>query len=1116
MGRILGAVAAACARAWPLTLAVAGAVTALCVWLGLSIKMNDDRNALVGEDKAFNAAYEEYVRDFDEQEDLMIVIEAPDMKRETRRRVKALAHELAEALRAEKMTGAPVTRQSAADKGGDDALHGGDRVLSAGGRPVKSFADLREAIEASPGSPLTFELLRRVPAYGTPPQLGRMSLPAFLAIVAGGALLFMGIAVRFLRDTSIVKRLGIVGGGVVVSALIALGLYLYLRPTTEVEKTLSVSLVPKAGPGGRGDLGIEPHSTNVIADVTPDSAYERAGLEPGDRLVAVGLKTQHVTVNDVFAWDPKKEDSGLKLRVRRGDGELELTVRVPDVPAKDERMLEPIVGHPPMFPEIIERINPDDMDPYGLLFQPEDTCVDFSDTIEVFSEALTLYGGDLTIASVAKASAERIAQAASPSTGADHLAQITTGLLAEYYHWLKDRKDRSPLDQMFEQESNDPVFDEDGYMFSPDGILCYVRAVPADTETGFGEDRLPVKRCRQIVSALAPRYPGLRVGVTGLPAIYSDEMKTSNDDMMRATLFALTGVALLFVYAYKSVARPVISVICIGVAVLWTFGFVALTLGYLNLLAMVFAVMLVSLGDDFSQHFLTHYQTAYRRSAVEAIRSAYSSSGPGVFFGATTMAAAFFSAKLTGFKGLAELGWITAAGLMITFVVMITVFPAMLAMWDRRRKRPILSARSLETRPLAPFGGLDRVTILALVAVTALGAWYGARTGFDYNMLSLQSPRVESVLWERKLLARDPRALFAVSRRDTPAELADLREKFEERSDLLRVESALPEEEGRKRKILARAHQAIADLEPPTARPQRIGDAVDGLVTLTRTVRKHDTSKEIHDLVLVSVALRAALAAVKDVPKADAAIAFAQERLCRELSKMIGFVKRNSAPPPFDPFKLPVEMSKNFISKSGKMALMVYPKGDIWDWQNLREFVAAVRSVDPASQGTPIQIYTAGNILFKAFLNAAWLSLCAIVILVFIAFRTVRDTLIALTPLVSGMALLLACMAWTGVSFNFANFFAVPILIGIAVNCGIHLVAASRGEDPAHDMRPTLRAMTFSTLTTILGFATLIPANHLGVSSLGFVLTLGMATSLVVTWTLTLSLVKWKLKARAV
>ena len=98
------------------------------------------------------------------------------------------------------------------------------------------------------------------------------------------------------------------------------------------------------------------------------------------------------------------------------------------------------------------------------------------------------------------------------------------------------------------------------------------------------------------LATLSPRYPGLRVGVTGLPAIYSDEMKTSNDDMMRSTLFALAGVALLFVYAYKSVARPVISVICIGVGVIWTFGFVALTLGYLNLLAMVFAVAGPELG----------------------------------------------------------------------------------------------------------------------------------------------------------------------------------------------------------------------------------------------------------------------------------------------------------------------------------------------------------------------------------------------------------------------------------------------------------------------------------------------------------------------------------------
>jgi len=121
---------------------------------------------------------------------------------------------------------------------------------------------------------------------------------------------------------------------------------------------------------------------------------------------------------------------------------------------------------------------------------------------------------------------------------------------------------------------------------------------------------------------------------------------------------------------------------------------------------------------------------------------------------------------------------------------------------------------------------------------------------------------------------------------------------------------------------------------------------------------------------------------------------------------------------------------------------------------------------------------------------------------VFLDFRNLRDTLLATVPLIFGGAWLLEAMPLLGWEFNLANLFAVPIIIGMGVDNGVNMLYRWREERDKSSLILTKavgKSVTICSLTTIAAFAALIPASHRGISSLGWVLSVGVALILVAT-----------------
>jgi hypothetical protein len=195
---------------------------------------------------------------------------------------------------------------------------------------------------------------------------------------------------------------------------------------------------------------------------------------------------------------------------------------------------------------------------------------------------------------------------------------------------------------------------------------------------------------------------------------------------------------------------------------------------------------------------------------------------------------------------------------------------------------------------------------------------------------------------------------------------------------------------------------------------------------------------------------------------------------------------------------LPSALRDRFIGVTGKYLLMVYPKNDVWIRENQQKFIEDVARVYPDVTGIPVQLYYYTELLKQSYELAAQYSLAAIALLVLFHFRSLLCVVLALIPVVIGSLWLVGLMGCFDVPFNPANIMTLPLVIGIGVTNGIHILNRfAEEQNPSILARSTGKAVLVSGLTAIAGFGSLMLAQHRGIKSLGYVMSIGLATCMI-------------------
>jgi len=188
---------------------------------------------------------------------------------------------------------------------------------------------------------------------------------------------------------------------------------------------------------------------------------------------------------------------------------------------------------------------------------------------------------------------------------------------------------------------------------------------------------------------------------------------------------------------------------------------------------------------------------------------------------------------------------------------------------------------------------------------------------------------------------------------------------------------------------------------------------------------------------------------------------------------------------------------RDWISPNGKTRAEATPKGDPNDEDTLRRFAHAVLAAEPNATGQAIATLEWGDTIVKSFIEAAAWSLISIALLLWIVLRRFGDVLLTLIPLMVAAVATLAICAVTGFALNYANIIALPVLLGVGVAFKIYYILAWRSGQ-THFMQSALtRAVFFSALLTATAFGSLWLSHHPGTSSMGKLLALSLACTLV-------------------
>ncbi len=636
-----------------------------------------------------------------------------------------------------------------------------------------------------------------------------------------------------------------------------------------------------------------------------------------------------------------------------------------------------------------------------------------------------------------------------------------------------------------------------------------------------------VLRLRQLVEETRAEVPGINVGLTGEPVLVHDEMKQSQSDTTVASIVSLIICALIFIYGYNETGRPLKATFCLVVGLGYTMAFTTAVVGHLNILTVTFVPILIGLAIDFGVHLVTRYEEELHigKSEAEAMTKALVFTGQGIFTGAFTTAGAFLAMGFTDFKGIQEMGIICGGGLLVCLVPMLTLLPVLLL----RGRQNVLDhelAGKVDHRERIENLWLSRpVTVIIVTVVLCAGAaWQMQKVYFDYNLLNMQSEGLPAVEFARKLIdstaevgkdgdtnASARTVLFAAVVTDSLTQAVELEQRIKQLPAVAGVDSIakfLTENQAEKLRLIGEVKKDLARLRFDDADRQPVNVlelsrslySLNGYIGLAREEAQKEDAAVMARLTTLYQAieifrkemLRGSLA---DQPVVATQLGNYQRALFDDLRSTFEALQQQDNREKLRVEDLPSALRDRFVGIHGKQLLQVYPRENVWQRGPQEEFVRQVRTIDPNVTGTPVQLLEYTTLLKRSYEEAALYSLIAIAILVLIHFRSIGSVILALLPVAIGSLWLGGIMGWFNIPLNPANIMMLPLIIGIGVTNGIHILNRFAEEQtPSILAKSTGKAVLVSGLTTIAGFGSLALAKHRGIESLGYVMATGVAT----------------------
>jgi hopanoid biosynthesis associated RND transporter like protein HpnN len=628
----------------------------------------------------------------------------------------------------------------------------------------------------------------------------------------------------------------------------------------------------------------------------------------------------------------------------------------------------------------------------------------------------------------------------------------------------------------------------------------FLQVEPVLDFTALQPGRAATELISRLASDLKLGDEQLKVRQTGRIPIEDEEFGTVKQNAMLTIAVSLLAVLIILWFALHSlrIIAAVAFSLAVGLAISTAAGL--LLIGALNVISVAFFVLFIGLGVDFGIQFSVRYRAErhdnpYLRAALlNAARKA----GTPLALAAVATAVGFCSFLPTDYRGLAELGEIAGAGMLIAFATSVTVLPALLAL-----VKPPGEPHPVGFAALAPvdrFLEQHRVpVVIGTISVVAFASPLLLYLRFDFDPMHLRSSKVESVATYYEL-RKDPatgaNAIDIVANDlDAANATAHRISGLPQVAQVRTLRTFIPGDQDAKLKLISDAATALnATLNPgETISAPTDQDTVNALLTAAHTLTKAagDRPGPGPD------AARRLSGMLTELAKGDAAVRRRAERAFVEpLRFTLDLLRISLKPERISRDAIPPEIARDWIAPDGRARVEILPKGDPDDAHTVRNFVKAVLAAEPDASGPAVELFEAGNTVVRAFIEAGIFALSAIAVLLFIALRRLGDVLLTLVPLlIAGVVTLELCVV-LDLPLNFANIIALPLLLGVGVAFKIYYILAWRAGRTSLLQSSLTRAVVFSAMTTATAFGSLWLSSHPGTSSMGKLMALALTCTM--------------------
>ncbi|MBC8191699.1 MAG: MMPL family transporter [Candidatus Marinimicrobia bacterium] len=626
-------------------------------------------------------------------------------------------------------------------------------------------------------------------------------------------------------------------------------------------------------------------------------------------------------------------------------------------------------------------------------------------------------------------------------------------------------------------------------------------------------------------------HPHVQAGLSGAIAVGRDEMYYSSQglEISMGLSFFLIG-ALLYV-AFRMAMAPALALLNLIVGLIWAAGIVAVVVPVLNIMTAMFMIILIGLGIDFSIHIISTFTEMRGKglSLEAATLAGLQKSGGGVSTGALTTSVAFLALMIGDSRAMSELGLVTAIGLIAVMISSFVLLPVFLVVRERRYEKKQLkkglsaevTLRDLTLKPLGKAGLFIQdnpwLSLAAVVVITILMGFSARQITFNHNMMDLEAEGLPSIMLQDTVQDKFDLSMdFAYLVSESVEESRELRKKAKELPSVASVEDIsifIPslEEQAKRTPHIEEIHTLMQSAQVAPIKAQDLD-----------LIRQEIERLEMNIMEFQSMAFlggqdkvyRRCTEIVGSVENPPAITIFSHIYGLFDQGPSIVTTKLNAFQDAYASYftasvlkmanasslsleMLPESIVDRYASKDRSLFLTtVLPSGNIWqDKLFMEQFANELETVSERTTGMPVIMRALIDIIGRDGRNAAYLTLILVYLILLLDFRSFKYALIAMLPLATGAVWMVGLMQLFGFQLDMMNVMALPLILGIGIDDGVHVVHRWRLEGPRSAnivLSSTGKAVLLTSLTTILAFGSMMFSPFRGYASLSYALIFGV------------------------